>query len=338
LQSLLRQSKPDVATTPRCGATLSIGLVNNMPGRGRQATERQFRQLFRRIGGGFSVRLRFFALPTRQLRSPVTCDADDYEPLAALWASRLDGLIVTGTEPRAATLSEEPSWPMLTQLVDWAESCTISTIWSCLAAHSATYHLDGIARRTLPAKLSGIFECAACEPHALTEGLPRTWSVPHSRYNDLPEEQLLAGGYRILVRSRQAGADTFIKENAAIKGSAALHVFLQGHPEYDWPALSREYHRDVRRYLIGETEQYPEIPHGYFPEATAEALLAFREEALTRRHSDLLAKFPPAAAMEGDAAPWADVATRFYTNWLSCIAAQKPSRASDARLLAGAIG
>ena len=63
--------------------------------------------------------------------------AGRYRDIAELWDTPLDGLIVTATEPPAPRLQDEPYWPALTQLVDWARENTASTVWSCLAAHAA---------------------------------------------------------------------------------------------------------------------------------------------------------------------------------------------------------
>jgi len=46
------------------------------------------------------------------------------------------------------------------ELIDWAEGGTISTLFSCLAAHAAVLQLDNIVRRPLPKKLSGVFPVA----------------------------------------------------------------------------------------------------------------------------------------------------------------------------------
>jgi homoserine O-succinyltransferase len=51
--------------------------------------------------------------------------------------------------------------------------------------------------------------------------------MPHSRWNEIPEEALLACGYRVLTRSEDAGVDAFVKQRNS------LFVFFQGHPEYD---------------------------------------------------------------------------------------------------------
>src|SRR5262249_34994245 len=160
--------------------------------------------------------------------------AERYRDIAELWDARLDGLIVTGTEPRAANLADEPYWESLSTLVDWAREHTSSTIWSCLAAHAAVLHADGIARRTLKEKRSGVFDCHRAMAHPMTEHFPLPLWVPHSRYNDLPERALAASGYSILTRSETAGVDAFAK----LDGS--FFLFFQGHPEYDADTLLRE--------------------------------------------------------------------------------------------------
>src|SRR5690348_2860137 len=73
--------------------------------------------------------------------------ADRYRPIGELWNSRLDGLIVTGTEPRSENMKDEPYWGTLGAVIDWAHHNTASTIWSCLAAHAAVLQTDGIERR-----------------------------------------------------------------------------------------------------------------------------------------------------------------------------------------------
>ena len=137
-----------------------IGLVNNMPDAALRTTERQFRELLSAASQTHEVRIRHFTLP-ELVRAPAAQSHinQHYEDLSELWASQIDGLIVTGTEPRASALTEEPYWDSLTRLVDWAQDHTFATIWSCLAAHAATLHIDGITRRRLPKKLSGVFGC-----------------------------------------------------------------------------------------------------------------------------------------------------------------------------------
>ncbi len=271
-------------TPPRNGCTragirlgsewIEIGLLNNMPEAALEATEQQFLELLGAAAGDSWVHLRFFSLPGvprsergRSYLSQSYCDVTDIR------RAELDGLIVTGTEPKAARLADEPYWPAFTQLVDWAARNTISTVWSCLAAHAAVLHLDGIERVLLREKRIGVFDCDKLSEHPLTSGLPARAAVPHARWNELSEDALNANGYQVLTRSPTAGVDTFVRQEQS------LFLFFQGHPEYGAGALLSEFRRDVGRFLKGEREQYPAMPQHYFDAATEAALAAFRERA-----------------------------------------------------------
>jgi homoserine O-succinyltransferase/O-acetyltransferase len=300
---------------------IDVGLVNNMPDAALKATERQFVALLGAIAENLEVRLSFYALPevprTDWGRSYV---ASSYAPIDTLWSSRLDGLIVTGTEPQAPSLQDEPYWGSLTRLVDWAEQNTHSTVWSCLAAHAAVLYLDGIERRPLGDKRFGAYECARVTDHPLTAGAPARLPMPHSRWNDLPDDDLTRHGCRVLTRSDEAGVDMFVKQRNS------LFVFFQGHPEYDATTLLLEYRRDIGRFLRGERETYPPMPHGYFDEATTEALSALGERARVDRREELLTEFPVALAAEGVTNTWRPAAERLYHNWLTYLRTQKMPR------------
>lgn len=305
-----RQEPPDGA--------LAIGLVNNMPDAALKTTERQFRELLAQAAEGHKMSLRVFSFPDLP-RSPDGRGyvAEHHEPIGHLWDSELDGLIVTGAAPVAARPEDEPSWPLLTRLVEWAERHTRSTIWSCLAAHIAVRHVDGIERRPLGAKLSGVFECARAADHPLLALMPARWTTPHSRYNELPPAALRVRGYRILSQSCDAGADIFVKR------CGSLFVFLQGHPEYDAGALAREYRRDVVNFLAGESDDYPDLPTNYFPAEIADAMHAFRRVALHRRGDALLERFPALPAMS---TPWRGAAAGLYAAWLGQLAVRHERR------------
>jgi homoserine O-succinyltransferase/O-acetyltransferase len=306
----------------RVSGALTIGLVNNMPDAALKSTERQFRELLERATGGTPVRLRLFSLPeVPRAAAGQAHVAEHHEPIENLWAGEFDGLIVTGNAPNAARLADEPYWPALAQLVDWAGEHTISTVWSCLAAHAAVLRLDGIERRPLGRKLSGVFDCFRVAVHPLMGFGPGQWKVPHSRYNGLPERALAARGYRILSWSDAAGADLFVKRRGA------LHVFLQGHPEYDAGALLREYRRDIARFLAGERDDYPELPSGYLRPELDDAMRRFAERASAARDSTLIDDFPMNAAKRELDAPWLDPATQLYANWLFYLSHERGRRA-----------
>jgi homoserine O-succinyltransferase len=314
----------------RSGAiAIAIGIVNNMPDAAIESTERQFIGLLAAASGQMPVRVRLFALPGVPRAEAVRCHIErNYAEIEELWNAGLDGLIVTGTEPRGA-LTAEPYWPAFTRLVDWAEESTISSIWSCLAAHAAVLHLDGIDRAPLADKCFGIFQCQRAADHTLNLATAAQLQVPHSRWNDLPETALADCGYGVLSRAPEIGADMFFKE------LRSLFVFLQGHPEYEPSTLGREYRRDVGRYLRRERNTYPSQPQRYYDPATSRALDAFRAEAMVNRSEDLLQSFPAASMRMQLMESARTSAVRFYRNWLSCIAmrrgrpkSRKPARAS----------
>jgi homoserine O-succinyltransferase len=305
---------------------LELGLINNMPDAALESTERQFFELIRAAAQDIPIRLRLFSLPdVPRGEAGRQHLASGYRDIDELWSSRLDGLIVTGTEPRAPSLRDEPYWGAITNVLAWAQENTASTVWSCLAAHAAVLHMDGIGRHPLEQKRSGVFECAKVSNHSLLAGLPERIRVSHSRCNELREQELTSRGYTILTRSADAGVDTFVKQQKS------LFVFFQGHPEYDERALLREYRRDIGRYLRRERELYPAMPEGYFDDVAADILAAFRDRALRQRDSDprdsgLLDSFP-AAPLERHLRPLARAAvSRLYRNWLSCLGEWKASR------------
>lgn len=300
-------------------APIELGFVNNMPDAALEATERQFLSLIEAGAGPIDVRVHFFALADvphngRAERHLALC----YDDLEALVQSPLDAVIITGNEPKAARLYDEPYWGSLARLFDWAESHTLSALFSCLSAHAAVLHFDGIERMHLKQKCSGIFDHASPRYHPLTAGLADPWPVAHSRWNGLPEPALRAAGYAVLSLSEQAGVNLFVRQ----RGS--LLVLLQGHPEYDADSLFREYRRDVRRYLAGEQSCWPAIPGGCFDAGTTAALEAFRAAARERRDPDLMAGFPERAGIDRTRLTRArQGATRLFGNWLREIAETK---------------
>src|SRR5579864_165031 len=195
----------DVASQSNAGfdesaaTSIHIGLINNMPDAALKATERQFLTLLNSAASGVRLRLSLYALPDvpRSVEGRRHINRF-YSGIENLWDSHVDGLIVTGTEPRAANLKDEPYWESFTRVLEWAEHNTHSAVWSCLAAHAAILHLDGISRRRLADKRCGVFECARASDHRLTAGVPSTFRVPHSRWNDIPGSELADCGYRVL--------------------------------------------------------------------------------------------------------------------------------------------
>jgi len=300
----------DVSRGPtlRDNSPLVIGLVNNMPDGALQATERQFCDLLAEVSKDLLVLIRFFSIPELpRSAAGAAYVRQRYEDIGEMLTGRLDGLIVTGAAP--SVLSSEPYWSTLRRVVDWADGHTTSTVWSCLAAHAATLHQDGIQRRRFREKLSGVFECARTGEHEIVSGSSEQWFMPHSRYHDLPEDKLIAKGYCIVARSPEAGADMFVRQRRS------LSIYLQGHPEYDPGALFREYRRDIQAFVARETDCYPSMPRGYFDDETAARFEEFRARAIRDRRTHVVLNFPETETrLVHD---WHEASVRLYTNWLS---------------------
>ncbi|SFO57187.1 homoserine O-succinyltransferase [Bradyrhizobium sp. Ghvi] len=312
----------DELARDRDGAELTIGLINNMPDTALKATERQFMTLLQAAAGHRRIRLHCFSLPSLK-RSPEAKwhVESEYSDLTDLKRQAFDGLIVTGAEPVAPELDQEPYWRDLTELIDWAKVNTRSTIWSCLAAHAAVLHLDRVERQRLPTKCHGIFACDAVTHDPLTRDAPAPLKISHSRLNEVTEDDLTQAGYQVLTRSAQAGVDVFTRQYAS------RFVFFQGHPEYDALSLQREYLRDIGRYLAREREVYPALPLSYFDAATEEKLARFEKRARHQRHP-ALANELPALTLRADIAA-GTAAAALFRNWLQYLGA-----AADAPLLA----
>jgi len=297
-----------------------IALINNMPDSALEDTEVQFFELLDSAAGGdVPVSLKLFSLPEvprgdagRERLNNFYFDIND------LLNRQFDGVIMTGTEPIQADLRDEPYWPVLTDVLDWAEQNTASTVLSCLAAHAGVLYSDGIPRHRLPDKQFGVFEYKKVRDHALTAGGGETMQIPHSRWNEVRADALTSCGYEILTQSAEAGVDLFVKKK---KGS--LFVHFQGHPEYGTRTLLKEYRRDIKRFLRRERETYPTMPRGYFDTAVAKLLSDFREHAVADPQEGTLARFPEAAVADAVEVAWHASAASVYRNWLQYLVSRK---------------
>ena len=322
----------DAQARARC---VTIGLLNNMSDAGLLGGERQFIGLLEAAAGDLVVRLKLYSLPAIPRGSAMRARLDAlYGDLPHLLEGRLDGLIVTGAEPVAPRLPDEGYWRDLASVIDWAEHHTTSTLWSCLSAHAAVLHLDGVERQPIGEKRSGIYTFKRRDDHPLLAGLGvlPPLRVPHSRFNGLGADDLARHGYSILTQSETVGIDLFVKQ------WRSLFVYLQGHPEYDTGALAREYRRDVQRYLARESDYFPGIPENYLLKPMEERLRTFEILARIERTPETMALFPldrvrrPKDSPADTAAPvipglrtdrWKGDAIMLMRNWLHYLASHR---------------
>ncbi|WP_436280648.1 homoserine O-acetyltransferase/O-succinyltransferase family protein [Rhizobium leguminosarum] len=288
-----------------------IGLVNNMPDAALAGTELQFRCLLEAAAWPRKIRLKFYFLDSLP-RSPEAKQylmRSGYSDQSYLRSGRLDGLIVTGTQPSEQDLRLEPYWSDLVSVFDWADSQGCPTILSCLAAHAALLYFDGLSRDCQSPKCFGVFKHKVLSKHPLTAGLPRIISVPHSRQNSVRESSVKSLGYQVLIRGYQGF-------HCVCKRRGAEFVYLQGHPEYDGTTLLKEYRRDVLRYLAGSIETYPEIPVDYFDTIAVETLRSFSELAQNNRKPEVGRQFPYLEISAAKTKSWQEPAKTFFRNWL----------------------
>ncbi|HEX4032092.1 MAG TPA: homoserine O-succinyltransferase [Terracidiphilus sp.] len=298
---------------------LIIGLLNNMSA--IEATERQFTSLLESASHGFSILLKRYYMPeVAKSESAALYRGRHYESIESLWGSDLDGLIVTGREPLTSNLRDEPYWDSFVRVLEWARENTCSAIWSCLAAHAAVLHMDGIPRVRSEQKYSGIFDCTRVSDHPIAAKVPARVRLPHSRWNGLAEADLTRSGYDVITRADDAGVDCFIKQDRS------LFVFFQGHPEYQSETLLLEYRRDVARFLRGDSVNYPGVPRGYFNDQALQELSEIQRQATGQPQEATLARLATVFSATSKENGWHTTASTFYRNWLEHISSEKQLR------------
>jgi homoserine O-succinyltransferase len=298
---------------------LSLALINNMPDAALEDTELQFFELLDIASADTPVTIKLYSLTgiprtdrgQRHLNS-------FYFGIDDLWNNRFDGVIMTGTEPKRPDLRDEPYWPVMAQVLDWAEWNTASTVLSCLAAHAGVLHSDGIGRHPLGDKQFGVFEFTKVVNHLLTAGGDERVRFPHSRWNEVQADALKSSGYDVLTQSAEGGVDTFVKMK-----KKSLFVHFQGHPEYGAQTLLKEYRRDIKRFLRKERETYPSVPKDYFDGSATSLLTTFRQGVGSERREELMDGFPEVALVGMLQKTWKSSATSIYCNWLRYMLSKK---------------
>jgi len=289
-----------------------IAFINNMPDAALEDTEIQFFELLDAAAGDIPVLLKLYSLTGVPRGGHVQQHLNSfYFGTNDLLNGQSDTVIMTGTEPRQSNLRNEPYWSALTNVLDWAERNTVSTVLSCLAAHAGVLHSDGIDRCPLSDKQFGVFDFTKTANHQLTAGTGEPVRFPHSRWNEVQADALTACGYVVLTQSAEGGVDSFVK-----KRNRSLFVHFQGHPEYGAQTLLKEYRRDIKRFLRKERETYPSMPKGYFDAVAMRLLTDFRDAILSDRRKELMAGFPEAALVGRLQKTWHSSAATIYRNWL----------------------
>ena len=178
-----------------------------------------------------------------------------YQGFSQVKDRKFDGLIITGAPVEQMAFEEVDYWEELCELFEWARKNVHSNLYICWGAQAGLYHRYGIAKRDLPAKLSGVYSHRIVSPdHELVRGFDEEFWAPHSRYTTVSTEDILAcEKLELIAESEEAGA-------LLIASKSRRNVFVTGHVEYDWDTLSTEYFRDLKKGID------PAIPENYFPD------------------------------------------------------------------------
>jgi homoserine O-succinyltransferase len=292
---------------------LHIGLLNMMPDAALEATERQF---FRLVGESNQI-AQFYMHPFTIANLPRSEKAQAhvaqyYESFEQIKQAGLDALIITGANVSGPELSTQPFWQTLIEVIDWAYENVTSTLCSCLATHAVLEFRYGQKRRALGFKRWGVYSHrVVSRNHPLITGVNTRFDVPHSRFNQIDRAQFDAANLPVLVESEVAGVHL-----AASEDQFRL-VFFQGHPEYDSISLLKEYKREVRRFISGDSSEYPPFPDNYFSLQKQAILNEYKYAVIKAKdNGSSIPEFPETLISQDLDNTWHDTAEAIINNWI----------------------
>lgn len=292
---------------------LHIGLLNMMPDKALEATERQF---FRLVGETNQI-ARFYLHPFTLKELQRSAQAREhinryYKSFEQIQSDGLDALIITGANVIDPALDKQEFWSPLIEVVDWAYDNVTSTLCSCLATHAVLQFRYRQQRVPLPDKCWGVYSHRVRDrSHPLVAGVNTRFDVPHSRFNAVTPQQFAAAGLHVLVESDAIGVHLVVSEDGL------RLVFFQGHPEYDANSLLKEYKREVVRFFSAETDVYPPFPDNYFTLQTRAILLEYQDRVVAARdRGQDLPLFPEQLISPRLDNTWHDSAESVINNWI----------------------
>lgn len=296
--------------------SLHIGLLNMMPDAALEATERQF---FRLVGSSNPISqfyIHLFTLDEIPRGDKARHHIDSYyEPLASVQAQGLDALIISGANVTEPDLGAEVFWEPLQKLISWADENVTSTLCSCLATHAVLQARHNIQRVGLDEKCWGVFDHEVVrKDHPLVRDTNTRISVPHSRFNEVTEQQLNDKGLHVLIKGCEPGVQL------AVSPDGFRTVFFQGHPEYDSISLMKEYKREVGRFISGQIDDYPPVPSHYFDKHTRAILDEYRDRLIqAKASSSPVPVFPEKLLAPRLVNTWHDSGEALVGNWLGLV-------------------
>lgn len=316
----LAEEGEDILLADRAGQQyireLHIGILNMMPDTALEATERQFMRLVGACNQIAQFHVHLFTIEGLERSTDTQAHIDQYyETFAQIKHDGLDALIISGANVTHANLEIEPFWQPLTKVFEWAKNNVTSTLCSCLATHALIQYCHGIKRTPLPSKRWGIFSHnvtnRALPTHPLMVESNTRFDVPHSRFNEIFEKDMLQQGIKVLVKSEEAGV------HLAVSADGFRMVYFQGHPEYDDISLLKEYKREISNFFESHRTYYPPLPKHYLCEKTTQTLRRYEQQVITaKQQQQMLPPFPEAEVLAYVDNTWRDTAKTVFNNWL----------------------
>ncbi len=292
---------------------MHIGLLNMMPDKALEATERQF---FRLIGESNQIAQFYvhpFTLPELKRGKKAQEYIDEhYESFQDIKKAGLDALIITGANVSQPDLTQEPFWEPLQEVIDWAWNNVTSTLCSCLATHAVLQFKYGQARTPMKKKLWGVYGHRVLDrAHPLVRGMNTIFDVPHSRFNRISREQFAEVGMKVLAASDTMDDGGGV--HMAVSPDGFRLICLQGHPEYDTVSLHKEYKREVGRFIKGEISAYPPFPQNYYNKDIQKRFVAFKNGII---HGLPIEDLPDSDIEDELENTWRDSARTVIGNWI----------------------
>ena len=176
-----------------------------------------------------------------------------YKDFSAVKENKYDGLIITGAPLGQVNFNEVSFWQDMKEIMDWSVHNVTSVLFLCWAVQAAMFHLYGVNKTVLTKKLSGVYPHKILNPLSpIVRGFDDVFNAPHSRYAEVPEDQLhQLPDIELIADSEIAGPYIWGHRDGR-------HLFVTGHSEYEPNSLKDEYERDLN---AGEN---PQVPENYF--------------------------------------------------------------------------
>jgi len=196
-----------------------------------------------------------------------------YDTFDAYRGTCYDAMIITGAPVEHLEFEQVDYWDELCEIIDWAQGHVFSTMYLCWGALAALWHLYGVPKKLLGAKLFGVFPQRLCDEYSfLTNGFDEVHNMPHSRHAAIDTGELAKHPELITL------SEGFNSGPALVATEDFHEIYVTGHFEYGRDTLADEYWRDFHKGLPIR------LPENYFPDDDPENQPIFT----WRAHANLL--------------------------------------------------